>query len=79
MGRKTKKEKILAEYRRKLQAIQTPVYKVPEQRVMAPTVNPVNREPIVDYSYVLFDLRRILLLTALAICAQVVLWYVLRK
>ncbi|MCL4390516.1 MAG: hypothetical protein M1484_00120 [Patescibacteria group bacterium] len=76
MPKKTKKEKIMAQYHRKLQQIS---YKIPEQKT--PTVivavpsfqSPVSSHS--DYSYVLSDLKRIAILTALAICAQVVLWY----
>lgn len=74
MAKKTKKEKIMAEYHRKLQGL----YKLPE-KPEEPTVNLVYREPVTDYSYVLSDLRRIAILTALAICAQLVLWYKLGK
>lgn len=75
MGKKTKKEKILAEYHRKLQALGSPK----TVNYSAPTMNPVYHEPQTDYSYVLSDLRRIVLLTALAICAQLVLWYKLGR
>jgi len=90
MAKKTKKEKILAEYHRKLQALnmsgvkaqgveyKLPVEEKPIQKVVnypVPTMNPVYHEHQTDYSYVLSDLRRIALLAALAICAQLVLWY----
>lgn len=80
MSRKTKKEKILAEYHRKLQALQLPKYNLPEKAPVekyVPKLSPT--EPKTDYSYVLSDLKRILFLTALAICAQVVLWYAIAR
>ena len=79
MAKKTKKEKIMAEYRRKLSLVPDPQYKLPAQETVILTVNPVSREPTSDYSYVLSDLRRIAILTALAICAQLVLWYKLSR
>ncbi len=91
MGKKTKKEKILAEYHRKLQTLQGTEnrgqgteYHLPETSERASpkvvnysfsTMNSIHREPVTDYSYVLSDLKRIAILTALAICAQLVLWY----
>lgn len=82
MSRKTKKEKILAEYHRKLEQLQSAVpkpvikYEIPS---VVTTPRPTAPKVVSDYSYVLSDLRRILFLTALAICAQVVLWYYLQK
>lgn len=99
MGRKTKKEKILAELRRKQRLIEgtliekkqtpkaTPASFPPGGQVMETKyVLPANQNlglikakitGTPDSSYVITDLRRILTLTALAICAQLVLWYLL--
>ncbi len=76
MSKKTKKEKILAEYRRKIAAITppTPTVVLPTYQAGAPPIVPV-RATNHDYSYVLSDLKRIAALTILAICAQLVLWY----
>lgn len=76
MAKKTKKEKILAEYHKKLYSLKIPqeTSKVVVQRSFSNVTT-----PLLDYSYVLSDLRRISILTVLAICAQVVLWYVLRR
>lgn len=62
--RKTKKQKILAEYHLKLHALPS-----------APT--PTIIRSSTDYSYVSSDLKRIGLWAALAIGAQFVLWYLL--
>ena len=70
MAKKTKKEKILAEYRRKIQT---------EQKTAVLSATSISHESKTDYSYVLSDLSRIAILTALAICAQLVLWYKLGK
>lgn len=84
MAKKTKKEKILAEYHRKLQMLSVPQYKLPTEpkktvakisNYTVPAVSSVHPELQTDYSYVLSDLKRIALLAALAICAQLVLWY----
>lgn len=76
MARKTKKEKILAEYRRKLQSLNKPsLMPEPPPKKVSYEVNTPSQQVNLDYSYVLSDLRRITILSALAICAQVVLWY----
>ncbi len=79
MAKKTKKEKILAEYHRKLYSLNGSQFTVRSNFPTKPTVNLVYREPALDYSYVLNDLKRIAILTGLAICAQVVLWYVVLR
>lgn len=101
MGKKTKKEKILAEYRRKLRLLETfpkakslaensainttPVdkpiqYQLTKQEVKAAPAPSEALGPIQDnFGYVFSDLKRIFFLTILAICAQLVLWYLLRK
>lgn len=80
VGKKTKKEKILAEYRRKLATLTPPTPVAPTVTYQAPKVSvvPVKNGPT-DYSYVTADLRRVVILTALAICAQVVLWYLWKR
>lgn len=76
MARKTKKEKILAEYRRKLHSLNKPSpMPEPQLKKVSYEVNTPSQEVSLDYSYVLSDLRRITILSVLAICAQVVLWY----
>lgn len=72
MAKKTKKEKILAEYHRKLASLEPQKYSLKTPKTFTPSAVPSDRT---DYSYVLTDLKRIAILTALAICAQVVLWY----
>ncbi len=98
MGKKTKREKILAEYHRKLRSLEiaTPAKSAPEGKVDKPLVSGnlmqyrfttptfsasgTGRElSTPNFSYVASDLKRILFLTALAICAQLVLWYFLRR
>ncbi|MBI4099663.1 hypothetical protein HY440_01525 [Candidatus Microgenomates bacterium] len=79
MAKKTKKEKILAEYHRKLSAISMPTYTLSTKKTAVAVPTTVASEVKNDGAFVGADLRRILLLAALAICAQVVLWYVVRK
>lgn len=81
--RKTKKQKILAEYHRKLQTLQTPqTNPAPTISYQAPKII-TTPAPIAvkstDYSYVSSDLKRIGLWATLAIGAQFVLWYLLGK
>ncbi len=97
MARKTKKEKILAQYHRKLKLLETAMPKTVTPRGVKTEVtlpigslkyslsNLSSEIPVAstqskaltttNYSYVISDLVRILFLTALAICAQLVLWY----
>lgn len=80
MAKKTKKEKILAEYRRKIAAITPPTPTVTLPKYQVPkTFAPVTKVVTHDYSYVTSDLVRIGILTALAICAQLVLWYLWKR
>lgn len=91
MSRKTKKEKIAAEGRRKgiadtYQISSTFVQKPPINVIQTgikpysiPETNTTNTATTIqnNYAYVTSDLKRILLFTALAFCAQLVLWYFL--
>lgn len=86
MGRKTKKEKVLAQYRRKIQQIETlspvntsPTYQLAEKKHFITPEKSPQYNLTGNHAYVVNDLRRIVILSVLAICAQVVLWYVLRK
>lgn len=81
----------MADYRRKIQALaglrvttQSSQYSLVKKtettntvtpKYSVPSVNPVVHESKTDYTYVLSDLGRIAVLTVLAICAQLVLWY----
>lgn len=91
MSRKTKKKKIAAELRRRTQPVgfaspnlltETSVVDANSQinRYALPKVTSENVAPTMQnqYSYVSSDLKRIVVLTALAFCAQVVLWLVLK-
>ena len=79
MAKKTKKEKLLAEYHRKLELLEPVKYNLPEKpekqkEVFRAPIQP-QTQTVSDSSYIVSDLVRILFLTALAICAQLVLWY----
>ena len=90
MSRKTKKEKIIADLRRQLaqrksseSVVQSSEYKY-KPEIIVPVVPATNSELpttnyTTDYSYVKKDLVKTLVLTGLAICVQVVLWYVLGR
>ena len=77
VSKKTKKEKVLAKYHRKLMMLDGTAYKLPVSKEEA-IINSASLQAPNDYSYVASDLRRIAILSALAICAQLVLWYRLR-
>ena len=92
MARKTKREKIMAEYHRRIETlnnseltVHSSLYSLPKKQAeitvntALPAGRQVHREPRTDYSYVPTDIARIMILTVLAICAQLVLWYILRK
>lgn len=95
VAKKTKKEKLLADKRRLLALVseqrKTPAETIfasqsPRMNVFSfkssSTVTDANRQleqPKGSYDYVTSDLRKIFVLTAFAICAQVVLWYLLEK
>ena len=88
MSRKTRKEKIAAEQRRKTQILYTVPATLVHQSISSGNYSTLTLDNSVslpqtkinmDYSYVLSDLRRILLLTTLAFCAQFVLWYFLEN
>ena len=101
MGRKTRREKVMAEYRRKIRLLEE---KQPERKPEKERTEPAGQTADgtvkyrladmasndsgapagsvsggiiskADYKFVVSDLIRILFLTALAICAQLVLWY----
>lgn len=94
MSRKTKKQKIAAERHRLVNAtvsipddqrtisyqIKRPVEFSPVK--LAGTVNSVehkDQEHLTGFEYLYSDLKRIVVLTALAFCAQIVLWYILNR
>lgn len=92
MAKKTKREKILAELHREKQKLAVQVSSsagVPKYQLSlseSKKINPSSQNPILlpelrstrtDYSYVLHDLSHTLILTALAICAQLSIYYVL--
>jgi len=75
VAKKTKKEKILAEYHRKLELLEPVKYNLPGEKVTFTAPVQPEARVVSNYSYIVSDLVRILFLTALAICAQLVLWY----
>jgi hypothetical protein len=95
VAKKTKKEKLLAEKRRLLALVaqqntssekavlqgnshqlNTFTFK---QSVELKVENSHPEQPKESYGYVATDLKKIAVLTTFAICAQVVLWYLLEK
>lgn len=88
MAKKTKKEKILAELHREKQKLAVQINQS-SNRMEYQISTPVEKKPLnvqnqsvtastnIDYSYVLRDLSRTLILTALAICAQLCVYYFL--
>ncbi len=86
MGRKTKKEKIIAKLRRENQALVGLSRNSPEVKVSLPSSSLNNILVLsaptterTDYSFLRADLTRTLLFTFLAIGAQLVLWYLQSK
>lgn len=95
VAKKTKKEKLLADKRRLLAMVaerQVPVEKLTSKESFQPTNTFVFKQPVEtkygdrqleqakdSYDYVVSDLKKITVLTTFAICAQVVLWYLLEK
>lgn len=95
VAKKTKKEKLLADKRRLLAMVseQTVVpgkvnFSLPQQPkntfAFKPSVQETSEnrqpgQPKETYAYVGADLRKIVVLTIVAICAQLVLWYLLER
>ena len=88
MPKKTRQEKIIAELRRKLKTtqqhtgVQPTPYHTEKPQVSPPIPNiPKNeiQNNVTDYSYVLEDLRRISLLTIVAVGLEAVLYMLLPR
>lgn len=70
MARKTRKEKIIANLRRELKATKTSVPKKAKQ--------PADKAPTNTVAYVIGDLKRTLILSALAISLELMLYFTLK-
>lgn len=88
MPKKTRQEKIIAELRRKLKdtqqtGVQLTPYHTEKSRVSPPVPNIARNETqknsVTGYSYVLEDLRRISLLTIVAVGLETVLYILLPR
>ncbi len=89
MGRKTKKQKLRAEEKlleREVGLSATPPLEMPKYSYGIPTglnkgqvKQATGKASVSESNFIIHDIKRISVLTFLAICAQVVLWYLVNE